>query len=49
MARSPIKSINESDVTTPEEETVYFDEDTLKGEEKWSALDWLNLKFHNHF
>ena len=34
MARCPIKAANDSDVTAPAEETLGFDDDTLRGEEK---------------
>lgn len=34
MARSSIKAASESDVTPPAEETLDFNDDTLRGEEK---------------
>ena len=34
MARSPIKTASESDVTSAAEETLDFDDDTLRGELK---------------
>ena len=34
MARCPIKAASDSDVTAPAEETLGFDDDTLRGEEK---------------
>ncbi len=39
MARSPIKTASESDVTPPAEETLDFDDDSLRGEEKRSRED----------
>lgn len=34
MARSTIKAASESDITTPGEQTLNFNDDTLRGEEK---------------
>ena len=34
MARSPIKTEGESDVSPASEETLDFDDETLRGEEK---------------
>lgn len=34
MARCPIKAASDSDVKAPTEETLGFDDDTLRGEEK---------------
>lgn len=34
MARCPIKAVSDSDVTASAEETLGFDDDTLRGEEK---------------
>lgn len=34
MARSPIKAASENDVTQPAEESLDFDDDTLRGEKK---------------
>lgn len=44
VAKSPIEIARKSDVTPPAEENLEFDDDTLKGEEKWSEMteSWLN-------
>ena len=42
MARCPIKAASDSDVTAPAEETLGFDDDTLRGEEKClKKIDWM--------
>lgn len=38
MARCPIKAASDSDVKAPTEETLGFDDDTLRGEER--LIDW---------
>lgn len=44
MARCPIKAASDSDVKGPTEETLGFDDDTLRGEEKClNKIDWLKF------
>ena len=46
MARSPIKTASENDVTQLEDESRDFDDDTLRGETKWkkkTVLRFLSL------